>query len=79
MFFFFDCYSGPAPFLPDSRRCLTRSPAVWSSSKRSNKFLHMGRDCIVGNPPGTISAAFVLWAAQLLLNTTCNGFELSGT
>ena len=26
---------------------------------------HTGRDCIEGNPPGTIHAAFVLWATQL--------------
>ena len=44
---------------------LTRSPAVWSSSKISNEFLHTGRECIEGIPPGTISAAFVLWATQL--------------
>ena len=31
----------------------------------SNEFLHTGRDCIEGIPPGTISAAFVLWATQL--------------
>ena len=40
---------------------------MWSSSNRSNEFLHTatGRDCIEGNPPGTIHAAFVLWATQL--------------
>ena len=42
-----------------------RSPAGWSSSKRSNGFLHTGRDCVEGNPPGTINAAFVLWETQL--------------
>ena len=31
----------------------------------SNEFLHTGRDCIEGNPPGTINAAFVLLATQL--------------
>ena len=29
------------------------------------EFLHTGRDCIEGNSPGTIRAAFVLWATQL--------------
>ena len=38
---------------------------MWSSSQRSNEFLHTGRDCIEGNPPGTIRAAFVLWATQI--------------
>ena len=38
---------------------------MWSSSKRANEFHHTGRDCIEGNPPGTINAAFVLWATQL--------------
>ena len=37
-----------------------------SSSKTSNKPLHTGRDCTEGNPPGTINAAFVLWATQLV-------------
>ena len=31
----------------------------------SNEFLHTGKDCIEGDPPGTIRAAFVLWATQL--------------
>ena len=56
----------PAPLLfPRQSSYLTRSPAVWSSSKISNEFLHTGRDCIEGNPPGTTRAAFVLWATQL--------------
>ena len=38
---------------------------MWTSSKTSNEFLHTGRDCIEGIPPGTIRAAFVLWATQL--------------
>ena len=32
---------------------------MWSSSKISNEFLHTGRDCSEGNPPGTIRAAVV--------------------
>ena len=31
----------------------------------SDEFLHTGRDCIEGNPPGTMNAAFVLWATQV--------------
>ena len=31
----------------------------------SNEFLHTARDCIDGNPPGTINVAFVLWATRL--------------
>ena len=38
---------------------------MWSSPKISNEFLHTGKDCIEGDPPGTINAAFVLWATQL--------------
>ena len=65
IFFWFDCYPRPAPCTPWQSSYLTRSPAVWSSSKRSNEFFHTGRDCIEGNPPGTIRATFVLWATQL--------------
>ena len=31
----------------------------------SNEFLHSGRDCFEGDPPGTINAGYVLWATQL--------------
>ena len=61
----FDCYSGPTPFPPDS-------PATWpvplpcgvherypmSSSIRAETVLRE-------TPPGTINAAFVLWATRL--------------
>ena len=40
-------------------------PLPFGGHQRYPMNIHTGRDCVEGDPPGTINAAFAMWATRL--------------